>query len=293
MTTAGNLVDRVVQQLLAGTVEERNKVASSLTSSATSVPVTYSLGSLAEQTVFEIESELLYVWAVDVANKTLTVERGFGGTTAASHSNGTVLTVNPKFPRWQVLNALNDELADLSSPMNGLFQMKTVDLSYNGSDRMVDLTNTTDIIDLYDVRLRYLSDDYPVIRDVRLMREMPTTDFASGNVLVFDQSVLSGTVRVSYKAPYTAFASEASTLASTGATDSLADLLVLGAQVRLIAGREVKRNFIESQGDTRRSEEVPAGAMNASVTNLLRLRRDRIQAEAARLARQYPLRIRK
>ena len=293
MTTAGNLVDRVVQQLLAGTVEERNKIASSLNASVTSVPNTYSLGSLAEQTVFEIESELLYVWAVDVANKTLTVERGFGGTTAASHSSGTVLTVNPKFPRWQVLNALNDELADFSSPLNGLFQMKTVDLSYNGSDRMVDLTNTTDIIDLYDVRLRYLSDDYPVIRGVRLMREMPTTDFASGNVLVFDQSVLSGTIRVSYKAPYTAFTSEASTLASAGASDSLADLLVLGAQVRLLAGREVKRNFIESQGDTRRSEEVPAGAMNASVTNLLRLRRDRIQAEAGRLARQYPLRIRK
>ena len=149
MTTAGNLVDRVVQQLLAGTVEERNKIASSLNASVTSVPITYSLGSLAEQTVFEIESEMLYVWDVDTANKTLTVERGFGGTTAASHSSGTVLTVNPKFPRWQVLNALNDELADLSSPMNGLFQMKSVDVSYNGSDRMVDLASVTSMIDLY------------------------------------------------------------------------------------------------------------------------------------------------
>jgi hypothetical protein len=60
-----------------------------------------------------------------------------------------------------------------------------------------------------------------------------------------------------------------------------------------LASREVKRNFIESQGDTRRADEVPSGAMNASVTNLLRLRRDRIQAEAARLNRQYPTRIRK
>ena len=293
MTTAGNLVDRVVQQLLAGTVEERNKIASSLNASVTSVPITYSLGSLAEQTVFEIESELLYVWAVDVANKTLTVERGFGGTTAASHSNGTVLTVNPKFPRWQVLNALNDELADLSSPMNGLFQMKTVDLSYNGSDRMVDLASVTSMIDLYDVRWRFESDDYPVVRNVRLARNLPTTDFSSGFALIFDQGIQSGTVRVWYKDKYTPFTTEASTVASTGATDELVDLLVLGAQIRLLAGREVKRNFIESQGDTRRAEEVPAGAMNASVTNLLRLRRDRINAEAARLVRQYPLRIRK
>lgn len=293
MTTAGNLVDRVVQQLLAGTVEERNKIASSVNSSATSIPVTYSLGSLAEQTVFEIESEMLYVWDVDTANKTLTVERGFGGTTAASHSSGTVLTVNPKFPRWQVLNALNDELADLSSPMNGLFQMKSVDVSYNGSDRMVDLASVTSMIDLYDVRWRFESDDYPVVRNVRLARNLPTTDFSSGFALIFDQGIQSGTVRVWYKDKYTPFTTEASTVASTGATDELVDLLVLGAQIRLLAGREVKRNFIESQGDTRRAEEVPAGAMNASVTNLLRLRRDRINAEAARLVRQYPLRIRK
>ena len=293
MTTAGNLVDRVAQHLLAGTVEERNKIASSLNTSVTSVPVSYSLNSLTEQTVFEIESELFYIWEVDTANKTLTVERGYGGTTVASHSSGATLTVNPKFPRWQILNALNDELADLSSPMNGLYQMKTVDLSYNGSDRMVNLTNTTDIIDLYDVRLRYLSDDYPVIRNVRLMRDMPTTDFASGSVLVLDSDVLAGTLRVSYKAPYTSFTSESSTLTSTGASSTLADLLVIGAQIRMLAAREVKRNFIESQGDTRRSDEVPAGAMNASVTNLLRLKRDRVQAEAARLARQYPLRIRK
>ena len=293
MTTAGNLVDRTVQHLLAGTVEERNKIASSLDASTTTIVCTYPLGSLREHTVFQIGSELMYVWDSNTSTKTLTVERGFGGTTATTHASGAVVTVSPKFPRWMVLQALNDELADLSSPMNGLFQMKTVDLSYNGSDRMVNLAGITTMIDLYDVRWRYLSDDYPVVRNYRLMRNMPTSDFGTGLALVLDEDVMSSTIRVIYKDAYTPFASEASTLASTGAGSELADLLVLGAQIRLIAGREIKRNFIESQGDTRRSDEVPAGAMNASVTNLLRLRRDRIQAEAARLNRQYPTRIRK
>jgi hypothetical protein len=293
VTTAGTLVDRTVQNLLAGTVEERNKIASSLDASTTSVPIEYSLGSLREQSVFQVDAELMYVWEVNTASKTLTVERGFGGTTAATHADGAIVTVNPKFPRWQVLQALNDELADLSSPMNGLFQMKTLDISYNGSDRQVNLTGVTSMIDLYDVRWRYTSDDYPVVRNYRLMRDMPTSDFPSGYVLTLDEPVMSSTIRVIYKDAYTGFSSEASTLASTGASSSLADLLVLGAQIRLLASREVKRNFIESQGDTRRADEVPAGAMNASVTNLLRLRRDRIQAEAARLNRQYPTRIRK
>ena len=293
MTTAGNLVDRTAQNLLAGVVEERNKIASSLDASTTSVPIEYSLGSLREQTVFQVDSELMYIWEVNTASKTLTVERGFGGTTAATHADGAIVVVSPKFPRWQILQALNDELADLSSPMNGLFQMKTVDISYNGSDRQINLTGITSMIDVYDVRWRYLSDDYPVVRRYRLMRDMPTTDFASGYVLTLDEPVMSSTIRVIYKDKYTPFSTEASTLASTGASTELADLLVLGAQIRLLASREVKRNFIESQGDTRRADEVPAGAMNASVTNLLRLRRDRIQAEAARLNRQYPTRIRK
>ena len=293
MTTAGNLVDRVIQQTLAGTVEERNKIASSIDASTTTVVTTYGLASLREQTVFELGSELLYIWDSNTSTKTLTVERGFGGTTAASHSSGDTITVSPKFPRKMVLDALNDELADLSSPMNGLFQMKTVDISYNGSDRMINLTGITSLIDVYDVRWRYLNDDYPVVRRYRLMRDMPTADFSTGFALAFDEPILASSVRVLYKDAYTPFSTEASTLDSTGAESNLADLLVMGAQIRLLAGREVKRNFIESQGDTRRADEVPAGAMNASVTNLLRLRRDRIQAEAARLNRQYPTRIRK
>jgi hypothetical protein len=55
-----------------------------------------------------------------------------------------------------------------------------------------------------------------------------------------------------------------------------------------MAPREIKRNFVESQGDTRRPEEVVSGAITNSVSNLKALRRDRIIAEAARLARAYP-----
>jgi hypothetical protein len=62
----------------------------------------------------------------------------------------------------------------------------------------------------------------------------------------------------------------------------------MGVQIRLMAPREIKRNFTESQGDTRRADEVGAGAVGASVNNLIRMRRDRITAEAAKLIRQYP-----
>lgn len=293
MTTAGQLIDRVASELLAGTVEERNKVATGFDASATTVTFTYPLNGLREGSMFEIGSEQFYVWTTNSSAKSAVVQRGFNGTTAAAHSADDIATVNPRFPRTTVLNQLNADLADLSTPLNGLFQVKTVDISYNGSDRMVNITGATDIQNLIDVRYRYLADDYPIIRDVRLLSDMPTSDFASGFALAFDSYVRSGTIRVVYRAPYGTFSSEATTVASVGGSDSIDDLLVLGAQIRLVAGREVKRNFTESQGDTRRAEEVPSGSVSNSMLQLQRLRRDRVMAEAARLNRQYPLRIRK
>lgn len=293
MTTASTLIDRVIQQLLSGTVEERNKLASGIDSDDTVVTLNYPLGSLRDASIFEIDSEIFYTWSANSSNKTVEVDRAYGGTTAASHSVGSIITVNPRFPRSQVLLALNSELQDLSSPVNGLYQMKTVDLAYNGSDRMVNLTGVTSISEVYDVRYRYLNDDYPIVRDVRFLRDMPTTDFPSGFVLAFDTGVRSGTIRVLYKAPFGSFANEAATTTSVGIGAELEDLLVLGAQIRMMAGREIKRNFTESQGDTRRADEVPPGATTNSMLGLQRLRLQRIVAESARLARQYPTRIRK
>jgi hypothetical protein len=293
MSTAGALLDRVSRQLLSGTVEERNKLASSVDSDDTSFVMSYDLAGLRAGTIFEVDSELIYVWEATSGSKTVTVERGYGGTTAASHSAGAIVVLNPRFPKSQMLEALNQDLDDLSSPLNGLFRVVSVNVDYNGADRQINLTSATSIIDLLDVRLRYLATDYPVIRKVRLQRDLPTSDFASGFALVFDESVMAGTLRVRYKAPFARVSAVGDSLQSVANLPvTMEDILEMGVMSRMLSTREVKRNFIESQGDTRRSDEVPPGAMRDSFSNILRLRRDRIIAEAAKLARQYPLTIR-
>ena len=294
MTTVATVLNRASRQMLAGAVEERNKLATSLTSGDTSVVTSYDLGGLRTGSVFEIESELFYVWNANPASKTLTVERGYAGTTAASHASGTIVTLNPRFPRAQMLDAVNAELDDLSSTMNGLFRVITVDLTYNGSDRQINITNSGTIIELLDARLRYLADDYPVLNSVRLQTGLPTTDFASGNTLVFDEPVMAGTVRVRYKAPFARATTEASDLTTDCFLPATCDDIVeTGVMLRMMNAREIKRNFIESQGDTRRPDEVPPGAIRDSATSLVRLRRERIIAEAARLKAQYPIKFRK
>lgn len=294
MSTANALLERVNRQLLSGTIEEQNKLSASIDSDDTSLVMSYDLAGLRAGVVFEIDSELFYIWEATSGSKAVTVERGYAGTTAASHSSGSIVKLNPRFPKAQMLEALNQDIDDLASPLNGLFYVNTLDIQYNGSDRQLNITGATSIIDLVDVRLRYLSDDFPVLRKVRLQRDLPTADFPSGFSLVFDELVMSGTLRVRYKSPFSRVSSISDNIQSVAKVPtSMEDILELGVMSRMLSVREIKRNFIESQGDTRRSDEVPAGAMRDSFGNILRLRRDRIIAEAAKLARLYPANLRK
>jgi hypothetical protein len=207
-----------------------------------------------------------------------------------SHASAAVVIVNPKFPRAQLLEALNDELVDLCSPMNGLFDVKTLDFNYNSSKRQTNIPVSGDIIDLVEVRYRYIATDYKQVNNVKLLRNLPTKDFGSGYGLQIDSLIPSSTVRVTYKTPFSRIGLESDDLQSiAGFPVEAEDILVMGIQIRAVAPREIKRNFTESQGETRRAEEVPVGAVGGSITNLLRLRRDRITAEAARLNRQYPI----
>ena len=294
MSTAGAVLTRASRQLLSGTVEERNKLATTVTSADTSIVLSYDLGGFREGSVIEIDSELMYVWTATSATKTLVVERAYDGTTAAAHTAGAVTVVNPRFPRQQMLDALNADLDDLSSTVNGLFRVVAQDISYNGTSRQINLTSASGVIDLLDVRLRYLATDFPVIRNVRLQRNLPTADFASGFAIVFDEPVMAGTLRVVTKREFTRATTEASDLQTVCfVPQTCEDILEMGVILRMMNGREIKRNFIESQGDTRRSEEVPPGSTRDSLTNIQRLRRERIVAEAARLKQQYPLVFRK
>ena len=306
MTTAATILNRANRQLLSGTVEQRNKLAGAINASTDTVTFLYELEGIRRGQVFEVDSELFYVWAVSPGAKSATVERGFNGTTAAAHDANALVTVNPRFPRNQMLEALNDELADLSSPTNGLFKVVSFDLDYNGSDEMIDLPGVTNLQDMISVSVRYLTDDYipirryRVVRDVptddyiplrryRVVRDVPTDDFPSGIALRMDQSVLAGRLRIVYKTAFTALTTESQDVTSVaGVPASCDDILALGVQIRLMSPREIKRNFTESQGDTRRADEVPQGAVGNSMQGLMRLRRDRITAEAMRLARLYP-----
>ena len=123
----------------------------------------------------------------------------------------------------------------------------------------------------------------------RLRRDMSTADFASGAALTVNGYVEPGSMRVTYKAPFASLVTATDNVESVSGLHAQAhDILPLGAAIRLTAGAEIARNFLD-QADTRRADEVPGTARLGQMRALLQLRQQRIDAEKARLYAKYPV----
>ena len=290
--TAQTWIDETKNLLLTDYVEEHDVLATGINDSATTLNFTYDTAGIVEGSLIEIGTELMYVFSVNATSNDATVKRGFRGTTAAAHSSGDLVTVNPKFPAQLVLNAINDELADLSSPQNGLYQMKTVEFTYNVAQDGYNLTDVTDdILSIYQVTYTDVGSENtePVLPTWTLRRDRKTSSFASGYALVLHDDASSGqAIRVQYKTGFAALAATSTALSTVGLHASGYDLPSLGAALRLMSTRPVRREFTDEQGSSRRADEVPAGAISASMRDLRALRDTRINAEATRLDTQYP-----
>ena len=291
--TAQTWIDETKNLLLTDYVEEYDTLGTALNDSETTVNFTHDTPGIVAGSIIEIGTELMYVFSMNASTNNATVQRGFRGTTAASHSSGDLVTVNPKFPAQLVLNAINDELADLSSPQNGLYQMKTVELTFNAAQDGYNLTGVTDdILSIYQVTYSDVGAEAsePVISSWTLRRDRNTSSFASGYALVLHDDGWPGqTVRVQYKTGFAALSATSTALSTVGLHSEGYDLPALGAALRLMSTRPVRREFIDEQGSSRRADEVPAGAISASMRDLRALRETRINAEAARLDQKYPL----
>ena len=170
--------------------------------------------------------------------------------------------------------------------------MKTVDFTFNAAQDGYDLTGVTDdIISVYQVTYSDVGAEAaePVISSWSLRRDRNTSSFASGYALILHDDGWAGqTVRVQYKTGFTALSATSTALSTVGLHSSAYDLPALGAALKLMSTRPVRREFIDEQGSSRRADEVPAGAISASMRDLRGLLDSRINAEATRLDSQYP-----
>lgn len=289
--TAQTWIDRTRDLLLAGTVESLNRLDGAIADDATATfSVEFPTGPIVAGSIIEIDTELMYV--TSTSGLSVTVMRGYAASTApvAGHIDNSIIRVNPQYPSHQILDFLNDDLNDLSSPNNGLYQIKTKEFSYSAATQGYDMN--TDVVGIHRVTFTDPSSDLsePEVRRWSIRRNRNTATFASGIALVLTDVPMPGqTVLVEYSAPFTTLTNESSTLASTGLHAEAYDLPPLGAALGLMTMKPIPRESMTSQGPMRRAEEVPSGAVSASLRDLRFRRQDRITAEATRLSRLYPV----
>lgn len=292
MTVQG-WIDQTRDMLLSGYVEELLQLASNVNDSGTTLSITGAPASgIVTGVIIEVDVEAMYVTAVSGTD--VSVIRAYGGSSAASHTAGDIVRVSPKFPAYRIMDALNDDLRDLSTPDNGIFQMKTTSFTYNASQDGYNLAglSSEDVQSIYSVTY---ADPIPVearepeINSWKLKRNRDTAAFTSGMALVLYGPGWPGKkVTVSYKSPLTLTTTTNTAKSSTGLQTTAYDLPPLGAALSLMSTAPIRREFLDAQGMPRRADEVPPGAISASLRDLRVKREARVSSEAARLAAMYP-----
>lgn len=288
MTTLRDIISDVRRLLLSGIPEERNKLAGGLTGSATSATFTYPLGSIDRGTRLSANLEDMYVWSK--SSQTVVVDRAIDGSVQSDHADGDVVYVNPRFSNYEIYDAINKELLALSSPANGLFAVDDFSITYNPIISGYDFPYP--VLDIYQVRYTipgptqewFISQNWEYTKHAG-------SDFGSDTALFIYDAFPNQPVVVKAKLAFLTLAANLDTdISSSLLPISCYDILSLGAAAALTSPREVRRNFTETQGDTRRASEVPPGANLGGARELMRARQQRINEEAARLSQQYPMR---
>lgn len=271
--------------------EERNTLAVALSdTTGTTVSLGTALGGIVAGSSFEVDTEMMYVTSANPSTNTCTVIRGSDGSTAATHAQGAQVTVNPRFPAFDCFLALNDTLRDLTA--SNYFQMKAVTLTFDAGVFGYNLTGVTDLVDLYTVRIKRSGTQqvWDRVDNFTLHRNMDPAEFASTFALfLYDLPGSNGQpMRVLYKAPFGLLTATSDDVSVTGLPTSSYDVPPIGAALRLLAGREVKRNFTEGAAESRRAGEVPPGAVLGSMRGLQALFDRRVESEVKGLLAAYP-----
>lgn len=292
MTTTADLIHDTRWHLMTGHPDVLNVLDTTIDAITDTLTLRYELRGVSQGTILCVGVEEMHVISTSgsAPGSTVTVLRGFNGSTAAAHTADDITYVSPQFSDFRILRAINKGLENLS---NDLFRIKSVQFSYTPARAGYELT-PTDLIDVWRVSFDIPGPtrEWPFLPPEAWYVDLAadTATFPSGKQLVLRYGGSPGfPVKVSYRAAFSPLVSLTDdVLAVSGLHTEAHDLPALFAGFYLSTGREVKRSFTTQQPERRRQEEVPPGAARMGTLELMELYERRINEEKSRLIRRYP-----
>lgn len=301
MTTARDLINET-QRLLAPTNRSivvtlsGNYTAGGASLSFTDGSATSTNSqSIIPGVILSVDLELFLVIGAP-AGGTVAVSPGYLGSTSANHSAGTLVYVNRKFTDFECFQQINHVLDELGG--EDLYNLASMQLTYNPVYQAYDLTDVSTSLPISGY-IEGVAVRYKTPMPDRKYRTVPTsnfevlpqmssdTNFPSGYSLVLNDSGWPGQPMLFfYKqsfSHFTGYTDDAQTVAKLAST--MNDLPPMGAMIRMVAPREVARNQMQTQPDSRLAPEVPPGAVAASINGVRANYMMRIAEEKSRLKR--------
>ena len=311
MATLLDMINEVSMNLSGYTLQQdrathiTNDVAA--TASTIAAPITLTLASTDSvgKGIIEIDEELFWVDNYDRVGNTATIApygRAYLGTTLASHTAGTKVTIAPTFPRFVIKRAINDTISAIGS---SIFAANTTTITSNSAVsafRLPATGTTLNIRNILAIAYQALgsSKEWIPIRSYRFDGNANSTAFTSSQtVSIYDYIPSGRSVQVVYASDPVVFpdlATSALTNAQvfetiSGLPASCKDLVILGATYRLLSNLDPARaSMVSPQADETDSKR-PYGSSQSLTKQVYALFNQRLNEEVKSQQEKYPIRV--
>jgi hypothetical protein len=245
----------------------------------------------------EIDDELLWVDTVDRVSNTATVSpygRGFSGSTAATHTAGSKVTISPTFPKHVVKRAIQDTIRAMGSSM---FAVKQTSFTFSSTAINTYELDNKNIQNILTMHWQDIGSSREWIRikrwDLDSFPDVDTWGSGAQTVTIGDRIVSGRKVKVVYTTVPTTLSTSStdSFTTQTGLPESCKDVVILGASYRLIAYLDPARTGAQSpQADETDNTRTFGSATNA-YRQLFALYNQRLSEETMSQQQQYPPRV--
>ena len=289
MAAVSTLIDRIYRDFLnkPDDLSAFSRLDGAI-SSTTSTSVVYEAGLFSSEeenllgsgALIEIGQELMLVTAANTSTRTLTVSRGYAGTTAATHADETNIFINPTFPRKSVYDAVSDNISRLYP---SLYNVTTTNVTSNSTYQEVP-ASTVEVLTSY---VQNSTGDQYTSAGIQLLRDFPPS--STNTAVQFFNTSNGKTVHLVVKRKFVRPTDETSDIESVCLVAAEYEQIVMvGAVADIIGATDIDASTQEFITEKLAAESYPVGSGERLRNALLRLRSLLIDEARGNLRSLYP-----
>ena len=230
--------------------------------------------------IIEVNQELMLVTNIVSSTRTLTVSRGYSGTTADSHGDKTNIFINPTFPRKTVFDAVSDNISRLYP---SLYNVTTTNVVANTTYQEVP-ASTVEILTSY---VQNATGNQYTSAGIELLRDFPPS--STNTAVQFYNTTNGKTVHLVVKRKFVRPTDETSDLETVCLIPAEYEQIVMvGAVADIMGATDIDASTQEFITEKLAAESYPVGSGERLRNALLRLRSLLIDEARGNLRSLYP-----